>query len=268
MPAVSTAVEARAPAGMAHVPGGTFAMGCDRFYTEEAPVRHVAVDGFWMNRHPVTVREFAGSSPRPGYVTLAERRAGIAIPSCTSPSRTRGRMPPGPARRFRLEAEWERAARGGLEGALFAWGDEFAPGGRMRANTWQGEFPWQNLRTDGYEGTSPVSTFPPNGYGLYDMTGNVWEWTADFFSLPDRHAARSACCAPTNPRVREPETDEPIPRRVIKGGSHRARRTTACATGPPHDRARPWTRPLRRSASAASCAKSLHQPRTGSEPPT
>src|SRR4051795_9038739 len=79
------------------------------------------------------------------------------------------------------EAQWEYAARGGLEGAMFAWGDEFAPGGRMMANTWQGEFPWQNLRTDGYEGTSPVATFPPNGYGLYDMTGNVWEWTADFF---------------------------------------------------------------------------------------
>ena len=77
------------------------------------------------------------------------------------------------------EAEWEYAARGGLEGAVFAWGDEFAPGGKLMANTWQGEFPWQNLLTDGYAGTSPVGSFPANGYGLYDMTGNVWEWTCD-----------------------------------------------------------------------------------------
>jgi formylglycine-generating enzyme len=70
------------------------------------------------------------------------------------------------------EAEWEFAARGGLEGARFVWGDEFAPKGRMLANTWQGEFPWQNT-LDGFEGTSPVRSFPPNGYGLYDMAGNV-----------------------------------------------------------------------------------------------
>jgi sulfatase modifying factor 1 len=73
------------------------------------------------------------------------------------------------------EAEWEFAARGGLEGASFSWGNEFTPKNRMMANTWQGEFPWQNLRTDAFEGTSPVGTFPPNGYGLFDMAGNVWE---------------------------------------------------------------------------------------------
>ncbi len=80
------------------------------------------------------------------------------------------------------EAEWEFAARGGLEGAAFAWGDEHFPDGKPAANTWQGEFPWQNLKLDGYEGTSPVGSFPPNGYGLYDITGNVWEWTSDWFS--------------------------------------------------------------------------------------
>src|SRR5262245_58661009 len=74
------------------------------------------------------------------------------------------------------EAEWEFAARGGLEGAIFAWGNEFSPGGKMMANTWQGQFPWQNLKLDGYENTSPVGSFPPNGYGLYDMGGNVWQW--------------------------------------------------------------------------------------------
>jgi formylglycine-generating enzyme required for sulfatase activity len=82
------------------------------------------------------------------------------------------------------EAQWEFAARGGLEGAVFTWGDEFAPKGRMMANTWQGRFPWENLLEDGFEGTSPVRSFPPNGYGLYDMAGNVWEWTADFVTPP------------------------------------------------------------------------------------
>ena len=81
------------------------------------------------------------------------------------------------------EAEWEYAARGGLDGAVYTWGDEFAPKGRMMANTWQGEFPWQNLRTDNYEGTSPVKAFPPNGYGLFDMAGNVWEWTDGLLPL-------------------------------------------------------------------------------------
>jgi sulfatase modifying factor 1 len=118
------------------------------------------------------------------------------------------------------EAEWEYAARGGLEGATFAWGDEFAPRGRPMANTWHGEFPWQNLRSDGYEGTSPVGSFDPNGFGLYDMTGNVWEWTADFFSLRHAGAAAKPCCTPRNPRVTTPQLDEQIPRRVIKGGSH------------------------------------------------
>jgi formylglycine-generating enzyme required for sulfatase activity len=110
------------------------------------------------------------------------------------------------------EAEWEYAARGGLDGATFTWGEEFAPKGRMMANTWQGEFPWQNLALDRYEGTSPVETYPPNGYGLFDMAGNVWEWTTDWFDA--RPDAEGSCCAP---RMRE---GEPFPRRVIKGGSH------------------------------------------------
>jgi formylglycine-generating enzyme len=126
------------------------------------------------------------------------------------------------------EAEWEFAARGGLDGKKFAWGDEHLPGGKVMANTWQGEFPWQNLGVDGYERTAPVGSFPPNGFGLYDTAGNVWEWTCDWF-VP-RHADEIAksCCMPTvNPRILSPDKSydpqQPqvhIPRKVVKGGSH------------------------------------------------
>jgi sulfatase modifying factor 1 len=125
------------------------------------------------------------------------------------------------------ETEWEFAARGGLEGAVFAWGDEFAPEGSMLANIWQGEFPWQNLAADGYEGTSPVGSFPANGYGLYDVAGNAWEWTSDYFKPRHPDEVTKACCVPRNPRVESAggshaagEPGAHIPRRVLKGGSH------------------------------------------------
>jgi formylglycine-generating enzyme len=124
------------------------------------------------------------------------------------------------------EAEWEYAARGGLTGAIYAWGDEFAPKGRMLANTWQGTFPWQNLKTDGYEGTSPAGVFPPNGFGLYDMAGNVWEWTCDVFQPYYADGESASCCAPgrlsAEPRDMGDRTGQPaaIPAMVIKGGSH------------------------------------------------
>jgi formylglycine-generating enzyme len=122
------------------------------------------------------------------------------------------------------EAEWEFAARGGLEGAEFCWGDELAPAGKPQANTWQGEFPWQNLLEDGFEGTAPVGSFPPNGYGLFDMAGNVWEWTTDWYQ---EHAKiDSPCCTVANPRGGDrdasvdPRTPNvKIPRKVMKGGS-------------------------------------------------
>ncbi len=212
-------------------------MGSEGFYPEERPVRHVEVDGFWIDDHPVTVAEFRRFVRATGYVTLAERPLDPAQypgadPALLSPGSlvffpTAGRVdlrdvaqwwrytpgaswrhPAGPGstlhgldrhpvthvaaedadayaawagKELPTEAEWEFAARGGLAGAVFTWGDDPAPKGRAMANTWQGEFPWQNLKPPGRRGTSPVGSFPPNGYGLYDMAGNVWEWTSDYF---------------------------------------------------------------------------------------
>jgi formylglycine-generating enzyme len=250
---------------MVKLTGGAFRMGADRFYPEERPVREVTVDGFWIDRHPVTVAEFRRFVKATGYVTWAEQApkkedypgadtealvpGSLVFQKSAGPvdlrdfrnwwSWTPGadwRHPGGPEsnaggrehhpvthvayadaeayatwadKALPSEAEWEYAARGGLDGATFAWGDEFAPRGRMMANTWQGEFPWQNLATDGYELTSPVERFPPNGFGLHDMTGNVWEWTADDLTQPTSRP----CCGPQS-------DDERFPRRVIKGGSH------------------------------------------------
>jgi sulfatase modifying factor 1 len=125
------------------------------------------------------------------------------------------------------EAEWEFAARGGLDGTEFAWGDELAPEGRMLANYWQGNFPYANQLLDGWERTSPVGSFPPNGHGLSDMIGNVWEWTSDWWSLPGpvKKKFKGACCVPANPHGgRERDSREagglPIGRKVLKGGSH------------------------------------------------
>ena len=125
------------------------------------------------------------------------------------------------------EAEWEFAARGGSADTEFAWGSELNPGGRHMANIWQGAFPIENLASDGFERTSPVKSFPPNDYGLYDMIGNVWEWTCDFWSTRHTGDAPKACCIPENPRG-GPEKDSydprqpanKIPRKVVKGGSH------------------------------------------------
>jgi sulfatase modifying factor 1 len=268
---------------MVWVPGGTFLMGSDRHYPEEGPAHRVSVDGFWIDRTPVTNRQFRRFVEDTGYLTTAEiapdpAQYPGALPEMLKPAsvvfvRTAGpvdlrnhfawwrfiagadwRHPQGPGssidglddhpvvhvafadvevyarwagKALPTEAEWERAGRGGLEAAEYAWGEEFAPGGRHMANTWQGQFPWQNLLEDGFERTSPVGAFPTNGYGLADMIGNVWEWTTDWYRPRHPDETVKACCAPRNPRGgREEESfdaAEPrvrIPRRVMKGGSH------------------------------------------------
>jgi formylglycine-generating enzyme len=271
------------PAGMVWVPGGTFLMGSDHHYPEEAPAQPASVGGFWVDQYPVTNEQFEAFVKATGHRTAAE----IAPDPSQYPGGKRELMHPGslvfkkPAgpvdlRDFRnwwryvlgadwrhpigpnssirgrggypvvhiayvdaeayarwsgkslpTEAEWEFAARGGLDGKEYAWGDELMPEGKPRANFWQGEFPWQNLKQDGFEGTSPVDHFPPNGYDLYDMTGNVWEWTTDWYTPRRAHGKTHPCCIPSNPRggpVEESydprQPDIKIPRKVIKGGSH------------------------------------------------
>ncbi|WP_208110087.1 formylglycine-generating enzyme family protein [Methylocaldum gracile] len=268
---------------MVWIPGGTFLMGSDRHYPEEAPAHRVALDGFWMDRFPVTNERFARFVAATEHVTFAEIPPNPAdYPGALPHMIYAGSLvfvkPPGPVnlrdignwwsymkgadwrhprgpesslqglerhpvvhvtfadaeafarwegKALPTEAEWERAARGGLDGAAYAWGEELAPEGRMLANYWQGRFPWENLVVDGYEGTSPVGAFPPNGYGLYDMIGNVWEWTADWYEPGHPSARQAACCVPRNPRGgREEASFDPcepvirIPRKVLKGGSH------------------------------------------------
>ena len=267
--------------GMVWIPGGTFTMGSDNHYAEEAPTHRVYVDGFWMDVVTVANRDFGRFVAETGYVTLAERPASStdypgAKPEKLLPSSIIFRKPAGPVdmrnhynwwvyvpganwrhprgpassiarlmdhpvvhiacedaeayaawagKELPTEAEWEFAARGGLEGAEYVWGDELTPGGLHMANTWQGEFPCRNTLEDGFEYTAPVGSFPAKGYGLHDMAGNVWQWTADWYREHGR--IESPCCTAANPRgAAHDESFDPrqpdlkMPRRVTKGGSH------------------------------------------------
>jgi formylglycine-generating enzyme required for sulfatase activity len=268
---------------MIFIAGGTFRIGSERHYPEEAPARRVTDSGFWIDRTPITNREFRKFVNETGHVTFAEMppdakdypgalphmlKAGSLV--FTPPKHpvdlrdwsqwwkfkfgANWRRPYGPrssisglddhpvvhvacrdaeayakwaGKELPTEAEWEFAGRGGLDGAEFAWGDDFTPGSRHLANTWQGHFPHENLREDGFDRTSPVMAFPPNGYGVYDMIGNVWEWTADWWSAQHEADAPKTCCIPENPRGGQEDAsfdpaqpDIRIARKVIKGGSH------------------------------------------------
>jgi formylglycine-generating enzyme len=268
---------------MVWIPGGTFRAGSNDHYPDEAPVRRLTIDGYWLDRTPVTNRQFNRFVMATGYGTFAETPsdpanypdalldllcAGSLVfkrPRSTFDLRdwhqwwsfARGacwRRPYGPSSNIDLlgdhpvvhvaytdalayarwagkelptEAEWEFAARGGLDGAEFAWGEELTPGNMHMANIWHGEFPLHKANEDGYERTSPVNAFPANGYGLHDMIGNVWEWTADCCAPSPETDASEACCIPRNPRgiragdggdALEPRAR--VPCKVIKGGSH------------------------------------------------
>jgi formylglycine-generating enzyme required for sulfatase activity len=124
-------------------------------------------------------------------------------------------------KRLPTEAEWEYAARGGLEGKRFNWGDEFRPSGRYMANTFQGHFPDKPVPEDGFPGRSPVRAFPANGYGLYDMAGNVWQWTADWYSVDYFAvlAGQGVSRAPAGPAKTFDPAEPYAAKRVIKGGS-------------------------------------------------
>jgi formylglycine-generating enzyme len=265
---------------MARISGATFRMGSDRHYAEEAPRHRVAVDGFLIDRHPVTNRQFADFVDDTGYVTVAERPldavdfpgapAENLVPGSLVFTPTRGpvdlrhvnawwtwtpgaswKHPEGPGsavatrtdhpvvhvayedadayatwagKTLPTEAQWELAARGGLDAAVYVWGDEPEPPGAKLANYWHGDFPWR--AASGYGATTPVGSYPPNGYGLFDMAGNVWEWTADWYTARHGEDADKPCCVPRNPRGggREGSLDPVQPqfriaRRVIKGGS-------------------------------------------------
>ncbi|MGA9769843.1 MAG: formylglycine-generating enzyme family protein [Blastocatellia bacterium] len=227
------------PPDMVFIQGSKFLMGTDDGFPYEAPAHEVTVESFWMDAREVTAAEFARFVKATGYVTEAEKFgwSGVFDLETREWKRTDGanwRHPHGPhstaaddepvmqvsyndavafagwaKKRLPTEAEWEYAARGGMAGKIYPWGDELNPDGRYAANWWQGSFPARNTGEDGYIGLAPAAKFAPNGFGLYDMAGNVWEWCADWFD--DKYYSQSSGMNPTGPRKGE--------ERVMRGGS-------------------------------------------------
>lgn len=256
------------------IPQGTLLMGSTEWYSDETPLREVAIRPFRISRAPVTNRQFARFVAATGYVTVAERPLDASIYRGISPDRLRpGALVFVPPRsstkaegvhdwwryvpsacwrrpeaarsvfagrldhpvvciayedaasyarwsggRLPTEAEWEWAARGGLVGATYAWGDEWMPGGTAMANTWQGSFPEDDLNRKSLYRTSKIGSYPANPYGLYDMIGNVWEWTASWYRTASSGEV-NGCCSPPLDSYDPDQPDILIPRRVLKGGS-------------------------------------------------
>ena len=225
--------------GMVLIRGGAFLMGGVDGMPDEAPVHQITVKQFWMDSHEVTVSEFSRFVAATNYQTDAEKFgwSGVFNIKTGEWQKTSGaswRHPDGPGsepnaeepvcqiswndatayakwagKRLPTEAEWEYAARGGLVGKKYVWGDELRPGGKPVANWWQGHFPEQNTVEDGFIGRAPVGKFPANGYGLYDMAGNVWEWCSDWFD--EQYYERSPTVNPAGPDAGK--------ERVLRGGS-------------------------------------------------
>jgi formylglycine-generating enzyme required for sulfatase activity len=222
------------------IPGGTFRMGDDAGLPHERPAHDVTLKPFWIDKHEVTVAQFRAFNQATGYKTEAEEWGWSAVFDKQQGTWVKGdgatwRHPHGPTGptprddepvtqvswndaaayakwanlRLPTEAEFECAARGGLVNKPYSWGDDLRPNGKPAANWWQGTFPNNDTAEDGYAGLAPVAQFPPNGYGLHDMTGNVWEWCSDFYA--DDYFSHSPKQDPTGP----PTGSD----RVIRGGS-------------------------------------------------
>ena len=224
---------------MALIPGGLFRMGVNDGQPEESPVHEVSLPSFCMDRYQVTTAEFGRFVKTTAYKTTAERAgwSGVFRLHTGAWDKVNGadwRHPDGPGstskpdepvtqvswedaaayarwanKRLPTEAEFEYAARGGLVGKKYAWGDELRPQGEDKANLWQGTFPSRNTAADGFAERAPVGSFPANAYRLYDMTGNVWEWCADWFDVA--YYGKSPRYNPRGPGQRQD--------RVIRGGS-------------------------------------------------
>ena len=278
---------AKAPQGMAWIPGGEFSMGAQnppdmdevgmKATLDSRPVHRVYVDGFFMDKTDVTNAQFSAFVKATGYVTVAERKpraedypgappenlvAGSVIFAppdhpvslndyyqwWTYVPGANWRHPLGPkssivgkenypvvhvsyedalayakwaGKRLPTEAEWEFAARGGLAGKPYVWGDEFRPKGRWMANTHEGHFPDKDTGEDGYSGIAPVARFPANNYGLFDMAGNVWQWTSDWYR-PDYYQKLEADGVARNPQGPDSAYDPSEPghsKKAQRGGS-------------------------------------------------
>ena len=267
---------------MVWIHGGTFTMGAEiKAYPEEGPTHKVTVSGFWMDKYPITNKQFQKFVKATGYITFAEKAPkaedypnadpAMLVPGSAvfikpdRPVNPRSfcwwdyvagaywRKPEGPGSNIKnrdnhpvvhlayedvmayaewagktlpTEAQWEFAARGGLEGTVFSWGNDFRPNGKVMANIWQGQFPHQNLKSHP-PGTEPIGDYPANGYGLHDMIGNVWEWTRDWYQERHPENPKKSCCTPVDPKGgleadsidKKVDPSDQKPRKVLKGGS-------------------------------------------------